>query len=141
MVQKKLNKLLHSIIFIVSGNLHVTPVNPVVVENSSVVLSCDCGCSIQPYWFKNNQSIHNYDPGSHYTFLANGSLHINVSRYTAGNYSCEIRNSSFGLRSKEVRLEVWCKYTYTQQIWMCFLVNRFFPIFPQSYIAIARFNL
>ena len=93
--------------------LYVTPVDPKVVANSYVVLSCNCGCSIQPQWFKNNQSIRFVEPGSPYNLLANGSLRISVSRQTAGNYSCEVRTFSWHMRSKQVNLEVWCKYTFT----------------------------
>ena len=92
--------------------LYVTPVDPKDVEKSSVVLSCNCGCSIPPHWLKNNQSIQ-YGYESPYNLLANGSLRINVSRQTAGNYSCEVRTFSWRIRSKQVNLEVWCKYTFT----------------------------
>jgi hypothetical protein len=98
-------------VFIVPRKISVTPINPTATEHSSIILSCDCSCSIQPNWFKNNRSIQYFAPGSPFTLLANGSLLINVTRHTAGNYSCEVRTSSWteSRRSREVTLEVWCK--------------------------------
>ncbi len=87
----------------------MTPNSPIVVEKSSIVFSCNCGCSLPSYWLKNSQYIRYDGTESPYTLLANGSLHINVSRNTVGNYSCEIK----GVRSEEVKLKVWCKYKYT----------------------------
>ena len=92
-------------------NVYVTPGNITALENSSIVLSCNCGCSIRPHWFNNNQLIHFNVSQSPYTLLSNGSLHINISRYTAGHYSCEIRTHYWSVRSEQVKLEVWCKYT------------------------------
>ncbi len=102
--------------------LHVTPVDPKVIEKSRVVLSCNCGCSIPPQWFKNNQSIRYVEHGSPYNLLANGSLHINVSKNSGGNYSCEIRTFSWRVRSKQVKLEVWCKYTF-YKTFNCFVIS------------------
>ena len=96
-------------VYIAPSNVHVTPVNTTAVENSSIILSCNCWCSIQPQWFKNNQLIHYNGSQSRYSLLANGSLHINISRYTAGHYSCEIRTPYWNVRSDQVKLEVWCK--------------------------------
>jgi hypothetical protein len=96
--------------------VYVTPTNVTAVENtySNIVLSCNCGCSIRPYWFKNSQLIHFNKSQSQYTLLANGSLHINISRVAAGHYSCEVRwmdrTHYWSVRSEHVGLEVWCKY-------------------------------
>ncbi|XP_028413458.1 titin-like isoform X2 [Dendronephthya gigantea] len=87
--------------------LFVTPKTPTVFENSSVILSCNCGCKILPYWFKENQQIHYDEPGTPYVLLSNGSLYVNVSRDTAGNYSCEIRTSFWSVASMKVELKVW----------------------------------
>ena len=102
------------LLYAVPANLYVTPDNPTVAENSSIVLSCDCGCSIRPRWFKNNQSIRYDGSGSPYTLLASGGLRIDASRWTntTGNYSCEIRAFSWRVRSKQVKLEIWCKYRF-----------------------------
>ncbi|CAB4018374.1 hemicentin-1, partial [Paramuricea clavata] len=105
------------------ASLYVMPDNPTVVENSSIVLSCDCGCSIRPHWLKNNQLIRYDGSGSPYTLLANGSLRINASRWinTTGNYSCEIRTFFWRVRSKQVKLEIWylddCYVTGGQEIY------------------------
>ena len=98
------------VIYIDLPFVNVTPTNPTVLENSFIVLSCNCACSLQPHWFKNNQSFRYDERASPYTLLANGSLRINVSRHTAGNYSCEIRSGYSFARSKQIRLKVRCKY-------------------------------
>lgn len=119
------------LVYTVPANLYVMPINPTVVENSSIVLSCDCGCSIRvirPHWFKNNQSIRYDGSGSPYTLLANGSLRINASRWTntAGNYSCEIGAFSWRVRSKQIKLEIWCKYRFIRpQIVFCLFLGNY----------------
>ena len=98
------------LIYLVPENLSVKPRNPVVAEHTFIVLSCNCECSNQPRWFKNNQLIHYYGPASLYMLFANGSLLINASRYATGNYSCEIRTPFWTLRSPHIKLDVQCKY-------------------------------
>ena len=109
------------IIYLGPMNVYVTPSNATVVENSSIVLSCNCGCPIRPRWFKNNQSIRYDGRRSPYTMLSNGSLRIDVSRDTAGSYSCEIRSASWVARSKQIKLEVLCKYASSYVYMLRFL--------------------
>ena len=100
-------------VFLVPVTVSVKLINPVVAEHSSVVLSCHCNCSELPQWLKNSQSVlywSPFAPRSPYMLLANGSLRINASRYTAGNYSCEIHTSYWTVRSQDIKLDVHCRY-------------------------------
>ncbi|XP_028394142.1 uncharacterized protein LOC114518358 [Dendronephthya gigantea] len=88
--------------------LNVTPVNPKVVENSIVIFSCDCGgCNLRPFWLKDSLPIHFNQSETPYSLLPNGSLVINASRHTAGNYSCGIKTSFRGWMYRSVELDVW----------------------------------
>ena len=101
-----------TLIFIptVPAYLNVTPVNPKVVENSTIILSCNCGgCTFRPFWFKNSLPIHYNESRTPYRLLSNGSLLIIAFRHTAGNYSCGIHTSYWGWISMTVKLDVWCK--------------------------------